>query len=426
MKHGILFILLVVFSGCLTKSGVQKKLLFGESEYGLTVDWIMAGQTQSNATLKAVRLLNQSEETYTADAPVTLPAAVPQSLTLMGEFPREQIHQEIDFIRGSIRFGGKTVQLPAQLVNDEDSSKKRRLTFQITGLNAAFRTEKSSQGRLQIEIFSRSRRLGVLETTVRTPPSELKFKEIPIKTWESMEAQGNASEHLKPIIAGKQINLLRILNFSNSESIPVQIQTPRRPKGSMTQWTNRITYNQALCSYTRSDHPSDDALNDEIIILPLDARFITEAEEIVRTPEMTGNLSTIIQPGRESFFGIYAIGAGATLWMNGGPLKPEVKTVSALARCRQVCRKRVCEPTPRADRFSGSSFLIDSCECEAWVDASIRETITTGVDRGPVLLRFSEETTKTPMRFSDVDPNKDGEIRYMQTLSKESEVTWFE
>jgi len=394
--------------------------VYGENEYGLTIDWVMPGQDQSNTTLKAVRFLNINEKKYSSNAPVTLPAAVPQSLTLMGEFPQEQVDQEINFIRGLIRFGEKTIQLPVQLVSEGHSGKKRNLTFQITGLNAAFQREKSKQGLLQIEIFSRSQCLGILEVVVLKPPSELKIKEITI-------TQADGSEYLRPIIAGRQINLLRILQFSNSESISVQIQTSRRLKGTMTQWTNRVAYNQMECSYTRSDNPNDDILNDDMMIIPFDGRFITEAERIVRSPELVGNISTIIQPGSVASFGIYATGDRATLWMKDGPQKPEIKSVSALAKCRKSCRRRVCESTPHSDRFSGSTLLIKAtCECEEWVDASIRENIATGIDRGPVILRIPEEMTKTPVRFSDVDPNKDGEVRYFPTLSRESEIKWLE
>lgn len=398
---------------------------FAQSEYGLTVDWLMEGETQPDATLKAVRLLNPSGETYKADAPVTLPAAVPQSLILMGEFAQSQISQEIDFLRAVVRFGEKIVYVPAQLVAEEPLGGKRRLTFQVTGLNAAFRTEKSTQGLLHIEIFARSQRIGILEAGIRTPPSDVTIESSDIKAFEASEAQGDTSEYLKPIIAGRQMNLVRIQKYANSENLPVQIQTPRRTKGTLTQWVNRIAYSQAECSYSYSNNPADEVLGSDVLILPLDDRFITEAERTVNAPEVIGDISTVLQAGAEAIFGIYALGEGSDRWMNDGPSRAEITGASATASCGSRCIRHECEPTPGRDRFT-AAFTFLGCHCEEHARTYNRVNINTGIDRGAVTLNIPKEVTQTPLRFADLDPHRDGEVRIIPALSKKSDVTWLQ
>ena len=176
------YIFLVMLSSCaFSKSDEKQKQSLAQNEYALTIDWLMQDETRPEAVLKAVRPVSVSGETYLANAPTTLPAAVPQSLILRGDFSASQI-PEVNFLRGSIKLSEKSVFVPVQIVGEESINGKKRLTFQVTGLNAAFRTESSNSELLHIEIFGRTQRLAILEVPVRTPPSDLKSEEVPIKT----------------------------------------------------------------------------------------------------------------------------------------------------------------------------------------------------------------------------------------------------
>lgn len=409
----------LLLTACLfPKSEVKDLSGFGRDEFGLTVDWLMEGQKRLEPTLKAIRILKPSGEIYRSDGAVTLPAAVPQSLILMGEFSEAQINDEVDFIRASVRLSGRKISIPAQLVSDDPFEGKRRLTFQVTGLNAAFRAEKSTQGLLQIEIFSRSKRVGILETGIRTPPSAVQVKAIENKEYE-------ASEYLKPIIAGRQMNLVQVLQYENSENLPVQIQIPRRPRGRLTQWVNPITYSQSRCTYSLVNHAHDEILGAEIIVLPLNDRFITEAERSVRVTGI-GENSTILPSGRTVEFGIYALGEGADRWMNRGPAKPETRVVSATSACVQRCVRHNCESKPGRDRFSSDSFSIRGCECEERVEEFKSVNITTGTERGTIKLNFLKEATQIPLRFADLAPNRDGEVRFISPLTEVTDVSWLQ
>lgn len=425
MKY--LLVCVLSFSACsFSKPGSGGAQTFSQSEYGLTVDWLMEGERQPDPALKAVRYLTPSGETYSSDAPVTLPAAVPQSLILMGEFPGAQMNQEIDFLRAVVRFGEKIVYVPAQLVAEESLSGKRRLTFQVTGLNAAFRSEKSGQGILHIEIFARSQRIGILEAAVRTPPSDVTVENVDIKSFEAAKTGDEVNEFLKPIIRGRQLNLVRVIRYENSESLPVQIQTPRRPKGSLTQWVNRIAYTQARCTYSQSNNPANETLGSDLIILPMNDRFITEAEHSIQTPGTIGDISTVISPGGEALLGIYALGDGANLWMNSGPARPETRIVAATYACVQRCTQHVCEQSGSHDHFAASALTIRGCYCENYVEVFQTVNITAGIDRGPVILNIPKDATQTPLRFADLDPNRDGEVRIIPVLSEKSDVTWLQ
>lgn len=419
MRTLLIALLPLLFTACLfPKSGVKSYAGFGRDEFGLTVDWVMAGQKRLDPTLKAIRTLRASDAVYRADGAVTLPAAVPQSLILMGEFRNSEFSGEVDFIRAVIRFTEKKIDVPAQLVAEEPFEEKRRLTFQITGLNAAFHAEKSSQGLLQVEIFSRSKRVSILETAVRTPPSAISVKVLPIKEFET-------SDYLKPIIAGKQLNLVQVLSYENSENLPVQLQTPRRPRGKLTQWVNRIAYAQSRCAFSLENHPRDEILGGEIIILPLNDRFITEADRSVRTTGI-GELSSIVPPGGSALFGIYALGEGADHWMNTGPEQPETRTVDATSACVQRCVRRNCEVSAARDHFASTTLRIRGCECEERVEDVKKATITTGIERGAVTLNILKEAAQVPLRFADLAPNRDGEVRLISSLSEAAPVKWLE
>lgn len=427
MKYSLICLSFLSLSSCaFSKPGSGDAQTFRQSEYGLTVDWLMEGQRQPDPTLKAVRYLLPTGETYRADAPVTLPAAVPQALILMGEFPQAQMNQEIDFLRAVVRFGEKVVYVPAQLVAEEPLSGKRRLTFQVTGLNAAFRSEKSAQGLLRIEIFSHTQRIGILETGVRTPPSDVTVEALDIKAFVTAEANGDTSEYLKPIIAGRQLNLVRVLHYANSENLSVQIQTPRHPRGTLTQWVNRIAYSQERCSYSYSNNPEDEVLGADVLILPLNDRFITEAERSVQAPEALGDISTVLSPGGEAHFGLYALGDGADLWMNSGPTGPETRVVDATNFCGKRCVRRNCESKPTRDRFAVAALDILGCECEEYVDVFKTVPVTTGINRGAVSLNIPKDATQTPLRFADLDPHRDGEVRVIPAMSEKSDVTWLQ
>lgn len=400
-------LLVVGLTAC---GGVSNKVA-----YELTVDWLMSGEVHSDPKLKAVRILNPNGQVYESDGAVTLPAAVPQSLILMSEFSAEQINKKIDFIRADLHFEGRTLQVPAQLVADEHIGLKRRLTFQVTGLNAAFQRDKTLFGTLSIVIFADSQRIGILKAAVRTPPSNVTFQSIP---------NFDAKEFLTPVIAGRQMTLVRVLKYSNAEPLPVQIQVPSRPtKAKLTQWMNSISYRQDTCSVAIINNPEVETLSTDVVFLPLDNKFIPEAERLLNAQEITGDVSVVLAPGSETQFGVYAIGPEVDAWANRRAGETDLKTATVVGSCTQRCRDQVCEPRPNRDRFATSEMINRGCECVSYTQTRHNIEITIGTDRHPAILELPTPATSTPLRFADLDPHRDGEVRVMPTLRETTEVS---
>jgi len=142
----------------------------------LRVDWVLANDHKPDPRLKAIRALNQVGTQYQADRPITLPASIPSLLVLKASVAASDLSSEIEFLRGSVQIGSRVVRVPVELSGNQGTGDSRELAIQISGLNAAFRGEESSQGELKIEVFSRSNVLLSVIAQLRTSPSHMYFE----------------------------------------------------------------------------------------------------------------------------------------------------------------------------------------------------------------------------------------------------------
>ncbi len=388
--------------------------------YELRVDWVLTHERSPDPRLKAIRNLVQTGTQYRSDRPITLPASIPTVLVLKATVASSDLSSEVEFLRGSIQIGNRVVRVPVELSGNQGNSNKTELSIQISGLNAAFRGEESSQGDLKIEVFSRSNVLLTLGAEVRTPPSHVYIEEIPIRTWEDSRRVDTSTEFLAPAFDREVFNLLRVVKLSNSEEIPIRIQAQRKLTGRLNQRTESISVSQAECSFTLPRTEGAETLSNDLYLVPLDARFISELQYLTQNPSTTGHSVTLLNPGESIELGIYATGEGADQWMNAGPRPSDYSTIQAVGSCNRRCVDQECDPGGRP----GSLYQLLGCRCLRYENRPVYQSAQVGTVRGSVFLNLEADSQFAQVQFGDLDPLIDGEYRLIRTLSTQNEVSW--
>jgi len=202
----------------------------------------------------------------------------------------------------------------------------------------------------------------------------------------------------------------------------VRVQSLRKLQGTLIQRIESISVSQAECSYSLPRTEGSETLSNDLYLVPLDTRFISELQYLTQNPSATGHFVTLLNPGESIELGVYATGEGADQWMRNGPRSSEYRIVQAVGSCNRRCVDQECEPGGRPRAF----YKVMGCRCLRYENQPIYQSAQVGVARGSIILSVDSSSQFAQFQFGDLDPLIDGEFRLMQTLSAQNEVSWLQ
>lgn len=379
------------------------------------VDWAPQPSPRLGETLKARRqLMKAADDLYQVDHPITLPQDTPATVYVATDYPRERLTQGIQFARGRVKLGENVYQIVVEATISQDGS---RVILVVGGVNTLLGRNHTSQGRIEVDLYSEGRKALGLQFTLRTPPANLETAEITLRDWRSSvdtTDQGLISSE----IHGKRLNLLRVIELRNGEPTALEFQLARRPGATFSQYQNPMVYHDQNCGYSYQQNPHQEQFAQDVLFLPLGDQLIPEAATSVDNPDLRDRMKLMIPANGTLRIGVFAIGAGADHWIEHGAQGASVSNVTVPSNCYDYCAQWSFEGPHRG----GPSE--EKRDCARWERRRNSANITVGVDRGPVLLAVPQEFTQFAARYADLDFTMDAETRTFNLVPASSEVIW--
>jgi len=388
----------------------------------MQIDWIHEGEKSSDTT-KAVRALSGRANTYKTDTPFTLPAKVPQEIQLTFEILKPNHFDFIEYSKVSFNSSEKTMMLISKIESQEDIINGINLRVKVTNLNAAFLENKSLQGDLKIELYSRSQKVANIIVSLRTPPSLIEMKEYHLS---ELKEQGFESleSYFSPIINNQQLNVIRLFKIKNNHEIDIDVTVSKNIKARLYQKSRSLTYAQQKCAYSYYDTPFDEDYSSKVAIFPLDEKFILESHHFIKNTESFSDSIRRLSPQQEIVYGVFALGVKANDWMKLGPYKSETQQVSINISCKKECTWLECEGGKK-NGFNTLGFELAACVCNSWKYHEIKGNIMVGTIRDAVFLDIENTNRLVSLRFADLEKSQDFESRYIEHFKNHSEIFWF-
>lgn len=402
----------------------------------VAIDWPDGSSPRLGELLKAVRPLQLvADRQLSSSAPITIPASVPSNVYLAIDLPTSMRSADVAFTRSCILIQDQCAGLVSEPVMVPPSANApNRVAVVVSGLNAVMSSIESIAGELEIQLFGSSARTATVRLILRTPPRQLRPSMVPLRDWKS-QADSLRSAAIKLVVSGKRLNLFRVLRLQNEETAPIEVHFPRRPSATFTQWVNSLTHRDTGCGFAVDESPRWEPIADEVIALPIGPSIITDAATTIAKPTLRDRMGLSLAPGEMRFVGLYAIGARADEWLDGGAVGPELRQIGVPSSCYEVCVERECEcvrcglkhqsdpigwllRSPGAEQRKG-------CFCIRKAIRRNSATVTVGVNRGTPRLSVADSDTSWPTRFSDLDFSQDSQSRAIPAIPSASDVAWF-
>ncbi len=380
------------------------------------IDWAPQPSPRLGEELKARRrLMKTADDLYQVDHPITLPQDTPATVWVATDYPRDRLAQGIQFARGRIRLGENVYQIVVEASISQDNS---RVILVMGGVNTLLGRNHTSQGRIEVDLYSEGRKALSFQFILRTPPANLETAEITLRDWRSSADtvdQGLISSE----IHGKRLNLLRVIELRNSEPTALEFQLARRPGATFSQYQNQMDYHDEGCGYFYQQNPHQEQFAEDVLFLPLGDQLIPEAASSVDNPELHDRLKLNVPANGTLRIGVFAIGAGADYWIEHGARTASVSNITVPSNCYDVCVEREYSGGPhRPDTDTNKGV------CVRWERRRNSANINVGFDAGLALLAVPQEFTQFAARYADLDFSMDGETRIFNLVPASSEVLW--
>ena len=148
------------------------------------------------------------------------------------------------------------------------------------------------------------------------------------------------------------------MQLTNHRNIPVEIHFPRRLSGTFGQTAQDFNYRDTGCNgagYAVDQSSRFEPLADDLLLLPQDEQFLTDAVTALQHPGLTDQLVLHLDPSESKTLGVYGAGADANQWIQNGPRKDAMASIHVNTGCFQICVNMQCMPLASNYAYARSS-----------------------------------------------------------------------
>lgn len=418
----------------------------------------------------------QTETTINIPSPMTLPEKIPQEFALKvasTAWKDKLLGKVIIRVKPTLDNGVGT-ELTASDVSTLADAENQTVawTMNIAGLDKVMPPGEESARYVQVELYEKGKSdaTEIITFPVITPPSKLGAGQMTASSFEKTRGTVNLSE-LKTILSTNfRLDLIQVLQISNSSTLPVIIREPIKIAGNLNSHYRKVSVNQRMCGYDAPVNEWIDELATDFFLLPLNKEVADDPVTFINRKLKTTFWEQRLEPGEEKLIGIYAQGAGVVKLVSGTYPMQKLQSTQVVKNCKSRCfnpnqvsfggywatkgwpgASRTCleaivcavaAPPPSSkeaicnecmewdlqanpwndyrdvprEEPPGRLFCVWKAPNRGWQVEKFYETIKTGTENDDVILRLPVESTIVHARYDLQVPNEISQERAISGL----------
>lgn len=303
------------------------------------LSWVQ--ENEQSHVYKRKLVPHSNKQSLTHAEPLILNATVPDEAKLsLSSYSKDLSVVTRVAAEGSISdSNGVSVTLDTWDLNFKPANGNVRphLELNLRGMAHLLSADRESSAFIKLRLYdSNNLEIEHFEMTLFTPPSHVQIEQVPLAQFEASHPPIHTN--LKTLRTLRdRIELLQVLKISNRSPLPVLVDLPVQPQGTLSFHVTETAIHPERCSYTARTEEREDILSERLFLIPLEENMPARFSDFIIQSIMDQKFSVSLLSGEEKLVGLYAEGPEVIDLLATPFASQSVRHENVVASCTAVC-----------------------------------------------------------------------------------------